>query len=297
MKNFIFSLLLIFSLFSCKFYYNTSDINSKLKSTSVEVSSNCDKLSSQIDNYKSEYLKLKCDNETEEQKKALSLFEEINSSLNEMISLRRKTIDEYSNFLIYTKGKDKIQTGTNEWKSFKNTKKQFKTALKSIQKIGNNTIKKAEELNKLVSEKIVPKIQKCVVADYQKSIKSVVDSLIKLEVELPVKIKDYANKVSVITNKFQLSFPNQCQELEMELSKFKGLSIELSSIVNEVNGISREFQSRTKGVEFIYSCSTDWSFIMKLEQDIKKEQSNLNNLYLKMQGIQNQIKTIVTQMK
>ena len=288
---------MIFSLISCKFYYNTSDINSKLKSTSVEVSSNCDKLSSQIESYKSEYLKLKCDNKTEEQKKALALFEEINSSLNNMSSLRRKTIEEYSNFLIYTKGKDKIQTGTTEWKSFKSTKKQFKTALKSIQKIGNNTVKKAEELNKLVSEKIVPKIQKCVVADYQKSIKFVVDSLIKLELELPVKIKDYTNKVSVITNKFQLSFPNQCQQLEMELSNLRGLSIDLSSIVNKVDGISHEFQSKTKGVEFIYSCSTDWSFVMKLEQDLKNEQSNLNNLYLKMQGIQNQIKTIVTQMK
>ena len=287
---------LMFSLFGCKFYYDTSDINKQLKSSLVIAISNCDKLSGEINSYQSEYLKLNCDNSTSEQKKALSIFEEINISINEMDSLRLLTNDEYFNFLSYTKGKDKIQSGTSEWKSFKNSKKQFKTALKSIQRIGNKTVKKAEELNKLVSEQIAPKIQKCVVSDYQKSIKSVVDSLIKLQLELPVKINDYSNKVSVIKNKFLSSFPKQCQDLDSELSKLKELSLDLSSIVNKVTGISREFQSKTKGVEYIYSCSSDWNYVMKIEQDIKNEQSNLNNLKMKMQAIQNQIQTTVSQM-
>jgi hypothetical protein len=36
---------------------------------------------------------------------------------------------------------------------------------------------------------------------------------------------------------------------------------------------------------------------MKVEQEIKNEQSNLNNLKMKMQAIQNQIQVIVNQMK
>lgn len=288
---------LIFCLSGCRFYYNSSDVNNKLKSAVDNVNLNCDKLSRQIKNYQTEYLNLNCDNSTLEQKKALSMFEEINSSLNEINSFKQNTNDEYGKFQGYTKGKDKIQSGTSEWKSFKNSKKQIKTALKSIQRKGNNTVKKAEELNKLVSEQIAPKIQKCVVADYRNNIKSVVDSLRKLQLELPSKINDYSNKVSVITSKFQLNFPSQCQELNSELSKLKGLSSDLSSIVNKVTEISREFQSKTKGVEFIYSCSTDWNYVMKVEQEIKNEQSNLNVLKTKMQGIQNQIQTVVSQMK
>ncbi len=287
----------MFGLFGCKFYYNSSDISSKLKVSLDNIRSNCDRLSGEINSYQSEYLKLNCDNSTPEQKKALSMFEEINVSLNEMGYFRQRTNNEYGKFLLYTKGKDKIQSGTPEWKSFRNTKKQFKTALKSIEKLGNNTVKKAEDLNKLVSEKIAPKIQKYVVADYQKSINFVVDSLMKLELELPVKINDYSNKVSLITSKFQSSFPNQCQELVTELSKLKDLSRDLSSIVKKVTSIKREFQSKTKGVEYIYSCSSDWSYVMKVEQDIKNEQSNLNNLAIKMHAIQNQIQTIVSQMK
>jgi peptidoglycan hydrolase CwlO-like protein len=77
----------------------------------------------------------------------------------------------------------------------------------------------------------------------------------------------------------------------------KDVSKELSAILSKVNGINRDFLSKTKGVEYIYSCSTDWNFVMKVEQDIKNEQSNLNNLKMKMQAIQNQIQTIVSQMK
>jgi hypothetical protein len=225
------------------------------------------------------------------------MFEEINVSLNEMGSFRQLTNDEYGKFLLYTKGKDKIQSGTPEWKNFKNTKKQFKTALKSIQNIGNSTVNKAEDLNRLVSEQIAPKIQKCVVADYQKSIKSAVDSLSKLQQELPMKINEYSNKINLVLKTFQLSFPEKCQDLNTELAKMKDVSKELSAILSKVNGINRDFLSKTKGVEYIYSCSTDWNYVMKVEQEIKNEQSNLNNLKMKMQAIQNQIQVIVNQMK
>jgi hypothetical protein len=289
--------LLVFSLFGCKFYYSSTDINKKLKTSLDNINSNCDKLSGQIKTYQTEYLKLNCDNSTSEQKKALSMFQEINVSLNEIGSFRQLTNDEYGKFLLYTKGKDKIQSGTPEWKSFKNTKKKFKTALKSIQNIGNATVNKAEDLNKLVSEQIAPKIQKCVVADYKKSIKSAVDSLSKLEQELPIKINEYTNKVNLVLKTFQLSFPEKCQDLNTELAKMKDVSKELSSILSKVNGINRDFLSKTKGVEYIYSCSTDWNYVMKVEQEIKNEQSNLNNLKMKMQTIQNQIQVIVNQMK
>ena len=297
MKKIVILSILIFSLFSCKFYYNSSDINSKLKSSLDNMGLNCDKLSGQINSYQSEYLKLNCDNSTSEQKKALSMFQEISISLNEIGSIRKKTNAEYDKFLAYTKGKDKIQSGTTEWKSFKNTKKEFKSALKSIQKTGNKTVIQAEELNKLVSEQIAPKIQKCVVADYKKSIKSAVDSLSKLEQDLPLKINEYTNKINLVLKTFQLSFPEKCQDLNTELAKMKDVSKELSSILIKVNGINRDFSSKTKGVEYIYSCSSDWNYVMKVEQEIKNEQSNLNNLQIKMQAIQNQIQVIVNQIK
>ena len=289
--------ILTFCLYGCKFYYNTSDINKKFKISLDNLSSKCDKLSGQINNYQSEYLKLNCDNSSTEQKKALSMFQEISISLNEMGSIRKKTNAEYDKFLVYTKGKDKIQSGTTEWKSFKNTKKEFKSALNSIQKTGNKTVIQAEELNKLVSEQIVPKIQKCVVADYKKSIKSAVDSLSKLEQDLPLKINEYTNKINLVLKTFQSSFPEKCQDLNTELAKMKDESKELSSILSKVNGINRDFLSKTKGVEYIYSCSSDWAFVMRVGQELKNEQTKFNELKTKLQTIQNNIQSIVTQIK
>ena len=297
MKKLVILSILIFSLFSCKFYYNSSDVTSKLKSSLDNIRSNCDKLSGQINNYKSEYQKLNCDNSTPEQKKALFMFEEINASLNQMEFYKLKTSDEYFEFLSYTKGKDKIQSGTPEWKNFKNSKKQFKTALKSIQKIGNSTVNKAEQLNKLMSEQIAPKIQKCVVADYRKSIKLTVDSLSKLEQELPIKINEYTNKVNLVLKIFQSSFPDKCQALNIEMANMKDVSKELNAIVSKVNVINLDFISKTKQIEYIYSCSSDWSFVMRVEQELKNEQIRFNELKTKLQTIQNNIQSIVIQMK
>jgi len=297
MKKIVILSILIFSLFSCKFYYNSSDINSKLKSSLDNIGLNCDKLSGQINSYQSEYLKLNCDNSTSDQKKALSMFQEISISLNEIGSIRKKTNAEYDKFLAYTKGKDKIQSGTPEWKSFKNTKKEFKSALKSIQKTGNKTVIQAEELNKLVSEQIAPKIQKCVVADYKKSIKSAVDSLSKLEQELPIKINEYTNKVNLVLKIFQSSFPDKCQALNNEMANMKDVSKELNAIVSKVNVINLDFISKTKEIEYIYSCSSDWSFVMRVEQELKNEQIRFNELKTKVQTIQNNIQSIVIQMK
>jgi hypothetical protein len=261
------------------------------------VNSNCDKLSGQINTYQTEYLKLNCSNATTEQKQATVMFDEINASLSSMSSFKKITNDEYTKFLTYTKGKDKIQSGTTEWKSFENTKKQFKSALKSIQKTGELTVKKAEDLNKFVSEQIAPKIQKCVVADYYKGIKQASDSLTRFEKELPIKIDEYTNKVSKMSNTFQETNPDKCKELAVELSKMKELNKELKLIVNKVKLIERDFLIKTKGVEYIYSCSSDWSLIMKIEQEVKNEQTNLYSLQAKMQTIQTQIQTIVSQLK
>ena len=289
--------LFIFCLYGCKFYYNSADINKKLKASLDNVNSNCDKLSGQINTYQTEYLKLNCSNATSEQKQATVMFDEINASLSSMSSFKKITNDEYTKFLTYTKGKDKIQSGTAEWKSFKNTKKQFKSALKSIQKTGELTVKKAEDLNKFVSEQIAPKIQKCVVADYYKGIKQASDSLTRFEKELPIKIDEYTNKVSKMSNTFQETNPDKCKELAVELSKMKELNKELKLIVNKVKLIERDFLIKTKGVEYIYSCSSDWSLIMKIEQEVKNEQTNLYSLQAKMQTIQTQIQTIVSQLK
>jgi hypothetical protein len=288
---------LVFSLSSCKFYYNSADINKKLKISLDNVNSNCDKLSGQIRNYQSEFLKLNCTNSTLEQKKASSMFDEINISLVSLSTFRQKTNDEYGKFVLYTKGKDKIQSGTTEWKSFKDTKRQFKSALKSIQKRGNETVKNAEELNKFVLEQVTPKIQKCVVADYQKSIKLATDSLRKLEQDLPIKIAQYTTKVSLVLKNFESSFPAQCKELNSELSKMKELEKELNLIADKVQFINRDFLRRTKGIEYIYSCSSEWEFVLKTEQEMRNEQTKLNEIRMKLQLIQNQIQTIANQMK
>jgi hypothetical protein len=289
--------LLIFCLHGCKFYYNSADVNKKLKASLDNVNSNCDRLSSQIKNYQTEYLKLNCSNSTSEQKQATLMFDEFNTSLSSMSSFKKTTNEEYAKFLTYTKGKDRIQSGTAEWKSFKNTKKQFKSALKSIQKTGELTVKKAEDLNKFVSEQIAPKIQKCVVADYYKGIKQASDSLNRFEKELPIKLDEYTNKVSKMSSIFQETNPDKCKELTVELSKMKELNKELKLIVNKVKLIERDFLSKTKGVEYIYSCSSDWSLIMKIEQEVKNEQTNLYSLQTKMQTIQTQIQSIVSQLK
>jgi hypothetical protein len=225
------------------------------------------------------------------------LFAEINGSLNQLSNYKKKANDEYGNFVNYTKGKDKIQSGTAEWKKFKVTKKQFKSDLKSLQSIGNETVSKAEKLNKYVTETVVPKIQKCIVADYSKSFKKAYDTLSFYQKELPKQIRNYSSQIASVLKMFQATQPEKCQELTTELSKLNEVNKEISSITKKVQSIQEEFNVRTKGVEFIYSCSSDWDIVMNTESNLKLEQQHLFELNTRIQQIQVQMQNVINLLK
>ena len=293
----LFTPILMLVLSSCSFYYKTSDIQNKLNASNENVRTNVDKLTQQINTYQSEYKSLQCNLQNEEFKEAARLFSEVNTSLNELSGYKKKVSDAYNDFVIYTKGKDKIQSGTPEWKKFKVTKKQFKTDLKSIESIGKTTVSNAENLNKHVTENVVPKIQKCVVADYSKSFKTAVDSLNAFQKKLPSQIKSYSNQVAGITKMFLATQPDKCKELTDEMAKLNDVSKELSLITKKVQSLQDEFNKSTKGVEFIYSCSSNWDVVMNAESNLKLEQQHLNELNAKIQQIQGQMQNVINSLK
>ena len=288
--------IFILSLSSCSVYYKTSDIQNKLNLSNENVRSNVDKLTQQINTYQSDYKSLQCNLQKAEFKEAARLFSEVNTSLNELLGFKKKVNDSYNDFVNYTKGKEKIQSGTSEWKRFKETKKQFTKDLKSIESIGKETVSKAEILNKYVTENVVPKIQKCIVADFSKSFKKAVDSLNVLQLKLPNQIKSYSNQVAGITKKFQLTRPDKCKELTDEMSKLNDVSKELSLITKKVQTLQDDFNKSTKGVEFIYSCSSNWDLVMNAESNLKLEQQHLNDLNAKIQQIHGQMQIIIDSM-
>lgn len=290
-------LLFTASLTACSVYYKTSDINNKLKSSVQNVNANCDKLTGQINSYQIEYASIHCNKKSPELIESERLFSEINGHLSQLNNYRDKTRDEYENFVKYTKGKDKIQSGTPEWKKFKVTKKQFKSDLKTIQSIGEETVEKAEKLNKYVTVNVVPKIQKCVVADYSKSFKKAIDSLNVLQEKLPNQIKSYSNQVEGFTKMFELTHPDKCRELTAELAKLQVVNNELSIITKKVQSIQEEFNARTKGVDLIYSCSTDWEVVMNAQSNLNLEQQRLNELNARIQQVHVQIQNIINSLK
>lgn len=290
-------LVLLCGLNSCKFYYKTADLDHQFKSSVENINSNCDKLTNQIKSYQKEFQAMNCSNSTEELKEANRMFEEINVQISELNKLKSVAIKSYYDFANYTKGKTEIQSGTEEWRKFKSTKKLVKNSVKLIQKNGNRTVSEAEKLNTYISEKIAPTIQKCNTKDFEKTILNELDSLSKLQKEYPEKAKKYTVEVEKIATLYKSSQPDKYQTLTDELKSLDELNKDLNSISENVKEIHKSFASGVKGKEFIYSCSSDWNIVKQTEEKIKKEEQRLIDLNLNSQRIQLQIQNTLNSFK
>ena len=72
---------------------------------------------------------------------------------------------------------------------------------------------------------------------------------------------------------------------------------ELSIITKKVQSIQEEFNARTKGVDLIYSCSTDWDVVMHAQSNLNLEQQRLNELNARIQQVHVQIQNIINSLK
>ncbi len=281
----------------CKIYYPTNSINSKLKVSIDNINNTCTTFTDKINEMHKQYLSLDCKTDTKPFQTAKQQLESTNTLVNKMYVLQKSLNAEYANYNDYTKGKDKIESGTAEWKKFKVTKKKMKSEVKELQAVGNKAVKNATGFNKYVNEMIAPTVQFCDVAMYTSKFDEAMATLNKSEQDLTDNLKNYESQVLKMTGQYTSLFPDKCQELTADLSSIISSKDRFQNIKVTVQNAVNEFKQKTAGKQKIYSCSSDFAIVTDAENKVRAQQNELGNLQQNIQGVVAHMQQVISTMK
>ena len=289
----ILSSLIALSLTSCSVYYTTTEVDSSLKSTVDQVNATIQKLDGQVATMEKEFLEIQCDQKSPDFVKAFEMLSGIDAEMKEIAQQRVAVNSIYVQFKDYTKGKDKIQSGTPEWEKVKDAKDALKSTLENIQNDGNAVVENATAFNAFVTKSIVPTIQLCDVAQYTKQFEKAISDLTVNQKEVGNQLTQYQKQVAELIAKYSTSKPALCKELSADLQKINTDVTQISRIKMNLQMAVNAFKTSTQGKTKIYSCSTDWKVVTDAETAVNAQQKEANALQQSIQTTATHLQTVV----
>jgi hypothetical protein len=299
MKNYrkLFYLAIIISVLglhsSCILQYNTAETNASLKSSVANVEANCTSINKQVADMQKEYLTLDCKTEVEPFQTAQKLLEDVNSSIAEINKVKTEVNKEFTNFSEYSKDKKIIASNTPEWDNLKQTRKKMKDYVKSLEKLGEETLKKAMIFTVYTTTSVVPSIQMCDIKNYLLKYDQTMASFTKSQETAYADLKKYQEEIKNATSKYRTSQAIKIQTLAISMESMEAEIDKLESIKIAIVKAINQFKRETRGKQKIYSCSSDWEIVLRVESAVAAEQKELQNVQSKLVEIAAQIQNTV----
>ena len=281
------------SLTSCSVYYTTSEVDSSLKSTVDQVNSTIQKLDGQVATMEKEFNEIHCDQKSPDFVKAFEMLSGIDTEMKEIAQQRVAVNSIYVQFKDYTKGKDKIQSGTPEWEKVKDAKDALKSTLENIQNAGNTVVENATAFNTFVTKSIVPTIQLCDVAVYTTQFEKTISDLTLNQKKVGNQLTQYQKQVAELIAKYSTSKPALCKELSADLQKINTEVTQISRIKMNLQMAVSAFKTGTQDKTEIYSCSSDWKIVSDTETAVNAQQKEANALQQSIQTTATHLQTVV----
>lgn len=289
----LFVFAFFFTLNSCTVYYTTSEVDSSLKSTVDQVNESIKKLSRQVADMEKTYYEIQCDQKSATFVQADQMVKGIDSELK-LIEVKKGNVNQiYSEFKAYTKGKDKIQSGTSEWDKVKTAKDELKRTLDEIQKEGDILVSKGTTFNEFVNKSLVPTIQLCDVPTYTAQFEKAIADLTSNQKKVGEELAQYQKQVTELISKYSTSKPALCKELSADLQKINTDVTQISRIKLNLQMAVNAFKTNTQGKTKIYSCSSDWKVVSEAEAAVNAQQKEANALQQSIQTTATHLQSVV----
>ena len=287
------SSIIALTLTSCSVYYTTSEVDSSLKSTVDQVNTTILKLDGQVSTMEKEFNEIHCDQKSPDFIRAYEMLTGIDAEMKAIDEKRLFVNQLYSQFKDYTKGKDKIQSGTPEWEKVKDAKDALKSTLENIQNDGNAVVENATAFNAFVTKTIVPTIQLCDVAQYTTQFEKAISELTLNQKKVGTELTQYQKQVTELISKYSASKPALCKELSADLQKINTDVTQISRIKMNLQMAVNSFKTNTQGKTKIYSCSSDWKIVTDAETAVNAQQKEANALQQSIQTTATHLQTLV----
>jgi hypothetical protein len=275
---------LVLSLSSCSVYYTTSEVDSSLKSTVDQVNATIQKLDGQVATMEKEFNEIHCDQKSPDFVKAFEMLTGIDAEMKEIAQQRLAVNSIYAQFKEFSKGKDKIQSGTPEWDKVKDAKVALKSTLENIQNAGNTVVENATAFNTFVTKSIVPTIQLCDVGQYTTQFEKVISDFTVNQKQIGDQLIQYQKQVADLISTYSKTKPELCKELIADLQKINTDVTQISRIKMNLQLAVTAFKTGTQGKTKIYSCSKDWKVVTDAETAVKTQQKEANALQQSIQS-------------
>jgi len=282
-----------FSLTSCSVYYTTSEVDSSLKSTVDQVNATIQKLDGQVATMEKEFQEIQCDQKSPDFVRAYEMLTGIDAEMKEITQQRLAVNSIYAQFKEFTKGKDKIQSGTPEWEKVKDAKVALKSTLENIQNAGNTVVENATAFNTFVTKSIVPTIQLCDVAVYTTQFEKAISDLTLNQKKVGIELTQYQKQVTELISKYSATKPTLCKELSADLQKINTDVTQISRIKMNLQMAVNSFKTSTQGKTKIYSCSNDWKVVTDAETAVNAQQKEAYALQQSIQTTATHLQTLV----
>lgn len=289
----ILSSFVALSLTSCSVYYTTSEVDSSLKSTVDQVNATIQKLDGQVATMEKEFQEIQCDQKSPDFVRAYEMLTGIDAEMKAIGEKRMFVNQIYVQFKDYTKGKDKIQSGTPEWEKVKDAKVALKSTLENIQNDGDAVVENATAFNAFVTKSIVPTIQLCDVAQYTAQFEKAISDFTFNQKQVGDQLIQYQKQVADLISKYSKTKPELCKELIADLQKINTDVTQISRIKMNLQLAVNAFKTDTKGNTKIYSCSRDWKIVSDAETAVNTQQKEANALQQSIQTTATHMQTVV----
>jgi hypothetical protein len=281
--------------YSCTFYYKTSDIDSNLKKSVSQINANCSTVQTKIGIVQKDFVSLKCNSTDPTIQKATNYLQAIETSMKELNQIKAGVNSEYDNFLRYSKGKNQIQSKTEEWKKFKQTKRIMKTSSKDFKRKGNKLFKIAADFSEFTTNEF-KSIQFVDVLFYNKKFEELQGDFTNQEKELGIKIKNQESQVVDLVSKKLESHAEKCKILQEDLVKISEEKKKITNLKLQISESINSFKTATNGILKIYSCSSDWDMIKKIEGNMNQYQFELQTIVKNLSLIHAHMQAVITSM-
>jgi hypothetical protein len=281
--------------YSCTFYYKTADIDAKLKKAVVQINSNCSSVQTQNATAQKDFNAMKCNSKEANVQKAKEYLLTMETEMKAINQIKANVTAEYEVFLKYTKGKNQIQSKTEDWKKFKQTKRIMKTSSKDFKRKGNKLTKIAADFSEFTTNEF-KSIQFVDVLLYNKKFEELQGDFANQEKELGIKIKNQESQVVDLVSKKSESHAEKCKILQEDLVKISEEKKKITNLKLQISESIKSFKTTTNGIVKIYSCSSDWDMVKKIEENMNQHQLDLQTIVLNLSQIHAHMQEIITSM-
>lgn len=289
--------LVVISFSSCSVYYTTSQVDQSLKSSINQANNGLNQLENQVLNLESKYNEIHCDTKPQSVKESDKLLADLRAEMSQINSLKATLNQEYVSFQDYTKGKDRIVSGTPEYEKMKVTRDNIKLNMESLQSKGQAAVKKAQTLSDYVSKNVVPSIQMVDVASYKSKFEQSISDLSNSEQTFYQELKKYDGQMNQVIGKFQTTHASQCASLKSDFQLLNDHQKSIGEVKVDLLSTLKTFQEQTRGMKTISSCSNQWPLVAAADQSIAASQTRLNAIQSEIQSISGRIQSTMNSMK